>query len=258
MDSVQPDETRERPPTPFGTAYHRWNIVHSSVITALVVAAQVPVLSRGALLLLTAWIPLSFAVLYRTAGRLHPDGAGPALPNLLTASRTVASAAVVALAAIDTYAPGVGTFMRSSAALMIAAGLGLVEVTDFLDGYLAHKLGSGSFGATWDMESDAIFVLGLAVGLGHFHAAGVPVLIIGLMRYLYVLVWRYDGDPIDVPGGYKMFAKTVTAIIVVSLIVGFLPFIPAKARVIGYGVVLGLQAVSFGWDLVLQRASSRG
>ena len=241
----------------FDATYHRWNLLHAGIVVVLVVACQFRGLTSIALPLLAAWIPIALAWLYRTAHRLHPDGAGPALPNILTGSRVLAATAILALAAVDSFVPTVGAYMVTRAALLVPIALGLVETTDFFDGQVARRMGSGRFGATWDMESDAAFTMALALGLDRFHSGGVVVLLIGLMRYVYVLVWRYDGDPAEVPATYKMFAKTVAAVIVVSLIVGYLPRLPAIARTVGFATVLALQATSFLWDLVLQRKASR-
>ena len=226
------------------------------MITGLVVAAQFPAVQQAALVALATWVPLSLFTLYAAAGRLHPGGAGPGIPNLLTGVRVTAATIVLALAAADTSA-GIGPLIRSGG-FVVAGALGIVELTDFLDGYFARRSKTTRFGPIWDMENDAALAIGLAVGLRHFYGVGVHILIIGLMRYLYVLVWRYDGDPVTYPAAYKQFAKTVAAIIVTSLIVGFVPILPPIVRTVGFAVVLALQVVSFSWDLLLQRRSAHG
>lgn len=60
---------------------------------------------------------------------------------------------------------------------------------DGLDGYLARKYQQSSeFGAYLDMETDSIFVAILAVWWWHNDVAGAWILIIGFMRYIYVLL----------------------------------------------------------------------
>jgi hypothetical protein len=103
------------------------------------------------------------------------------------------------------------------------------------------------------MESDALFAIALSIAMRHLFAVPLHVLAIGLMKYIYVLVWRYDGDPPVYPPAYKWYAKTVAAIIVSSLVAGLLPILPALVRTIGFACVLALQASSFGWDLLLHR-----
>ena len=65
---------------------------------------------------------------------------------------------------------------------------GVILVLDGVDGWLARKTGSASaFGAHFDMESDAFFVLVLAFVLHERGTLGAWVLIPGLLRYAYVL-----------------------------------------------------------------------
>jgi phosphatidylglycerophosphate synthase len=64
----------------------------------------------------------------------------------------------------------------------------LVFALDGLDGWLARRSGTVSaFGARFDMESDALFVLVCALGLHARGRLGAYVLVPGFLRYLYVL-----------------------------------------------------------------------
>jgi phosphatidylglycerophosphate synthase len=59
---------------------------------------------------------------------------------------------------------------------------------DLLDGWLARRRGlTSEFGALFDMETDAFFVLVLALILFSRGIAGAWVIMAGLWRYLYVL-----------------------------------------------------------------------
>jgi phosphatidylglycerophosphate synthase len=66
--------------------------------------------------------------------------------------------------------------------------LGLFAL-DGLDGYLARRRGTTSeFGALFDMETDAYFVLMIEVVLFHRGDLGAWILVTGVLRYVYVLV----------------------------------------------------------------------
>jgi len=71
-----------------------------------------------------------------------------------------------------------------TATLLAALVLGL----DALDGWLARSRGEASvFGAHFDMETDALFVLVLTLRLWLAQSYGAWVLTAGLLRYAYVL-----------------------------------------------------------------------
>lgn len=71
----------------------------------------------------------------------------------------------------------------------LLAGVALGSLLlDLVDGWLARRAGlSSEFGALFDMETDALFVLTLALTLFSRGVAGPWVIMAGLWRYLYVL-----------------------------------------------------------------------
>jgi uncharacterized protein (TIRG00374 family) len=71
----------------------------------------------------------------------------------------------------------------------LLAGVALASLLlDLVDGWLARRAGlSSEFGALFDMETDALFVLTLALVLFSRGVAGPWVIVAGLWRYLYVL-----------------------------------------------------------------------
>lgn len=134
---------------------------------------------------------------------------------------------------------------------ILAIFLALAETTDFFDGRIARRHGASPFGAVWDMECDALYAL--ALSFVAWQLAGVPafVLIIGMMRYLYFLIFRFVGDPPNHSRRFKRFAQTTTATLMIVLVFIFIPILPPVVRVILVAVALALQLVSFGWDIVL-------
>lgn len=253
----------------FDRVYHWWNVTHAAILTAgtlLVVVSRVVGMERAvpvtaiSLPAMAGWSAVALGGLYLASRRLsvpqgnseESDSRGPVswIPDTVTAVRGVAAVALLWVL------PAAGQW---SAGTVWAVGwaLALVELTDFFDGRLARRFGPSAFGAVWDMENDALFTLSLSL-LVYLHYGMAPfVLLLGLMRYLYVLVWRFDGDPITVSPAYKRFAKTTAAAIVVTLIVAVAPTVPSGVRRAALSVVLGMQLMSFGWDLVLQYRALR-
>lgn len=100
------------------------------------------------------------------------------------------------------------------AALAVVCGvLGL----DLVDGWLARACGdASSFGAHFDMESDAQLVLVLTLRLWLVEGIGAWVLFAGLLRYLYVLgLWLWPESPREAPR--SVFARYAFALLMVGL-----------------------------------------
>ena len=101
---------------------------------------------------------------------------GPA--NRVTAVRALIVALVAAL---------VGETPTTGIAWAAAGAAVLVAALDGLDGWLARRTGMMSdFGARFDMEVDAFFILVLSVLAWQHDKAGSWVLLCGVMRYAFV------------------------------------------------------------------------
>jgi phosphatidylglycerophosphate synthase len=95
--------------------------------------------------------------------------------------------AVTVLRAVVVWAVG-ARFQKADETLLALVVLSLFAL-DGLDGYLARKRGTASeFGALFDMETDAYFVLTIEVVLFHRGDLGAWILLTGVLRYVYVLV----------------------------------------------------------------------
>ena len=78
----------------------------------------------------------------------------------------------------------------------VAACALVVLLLDVVDGWLARRLcQSGEFGARFDVEADALFVLTLSLILFTARIAGPWVLLAGLWRYIYVLAPAVAATP---------------------------------------------------------------
>jgi phosphatidylglycerophosphate synthase len=128
-------------------------------------------------------------------------------------------------------------------------GLGLVAlVLDGLDGRIARHRGEASFfGARFDMEVDAAFVLFLSALVFAAGRAGAWILAAGLMRYAWVGAARLwpllrQGLP------PSLLRKSVCVAVLLLLLLALV--LPPSAAAIPSGVALALLLVSFGRDLV--------
>lgn len=101
--------------------------------------------------------------------------------NAITLARAGGAALVMALA----FEPAV---LAGRAGWWAVAGAGLLLALDGLDGPLARAEGTASgFGARFDMETDALLILGLSALVFGLGKAGGWVLGLGALRYAFVL-----------------------------------------------------------------------
>jgi phosphatidylglycerophosphate synthase len=158
------------------------------------------------------------AVLRHLPGRHPHPHFGPA--NAATLARAVPVVLVAGLA--------VAPHSAAAAAFATLAGT-LVALLDGLDGRLARRHGVESpFGARFDMETDALLVMALAVLAWRWDRAGAWVLLSGLMRYGFVAAgalapWMRR----PLPPRRRRQAVCVVQIVVLLAVVA--PLLPAEA-----------------------------
>jgi phosphatidylglycerophosphate synthase len=133
--------------------------------------------------------------------------------------------------------------------LVVALAIAAV-LLDGVDGRLARSRGEASaFGARFDMETDALLILVLAVLVWQHDKAGVWVVLAGLMRYLFVAA-SYAAPWLDGALPASRRRQAVCVVQVVSLIGALVPVVPPGPSA---GLALaGLVALgwSFGVDVV--------
>lgn len=119
---------------------------------------------------------------------------------------------------------------------------------DGLDGWVARRTGSASpFGARFDMELDAFFILVLCLCLMTIGKVGAWVVAIGALRYVFVLamrVWPW----LDQPLPESMRRKLICVWQVASLMVCLSSWVDTGLASVLLGVALLLLIVSFGID----------
>jgi phosphatidylglycerophosphate synthase len=136
-----------------------------------------------------------------------------------------------------------------------------VAVTlDGVDGWLARSGGeSSAFGARFDMETDALLILGISILSWQHGKAGPWILAAGTMRYLFVafgyaLPWLNRTLP------YSFRRRVICVVQSVSLIISLVPWFTAPSSALialaGLSLLLGSFAVDIAWLLRAHRAQA--
>lgn len=125
----------------------------------------------------------------------------------------------------------------------------LALILDGVDGKVARVTGSQSaFGARFDMELDALFILGLCVAVLALDKAGAWVLALGLVRYGFVAA-SYFLDWLNDPLPESFRRKTICVWQIVTLLVAVLPPVNALFASLTLATALVLLVWSFGVDI---------
>lgn len=147
-------------------------------------------------------------------------------------------------------APFIPAFPSSDHALWVyALGALIALILDGVDGKLARITHSSSrFGARFDMEMDALLILGLCIAVAMSGKAGFWVLALGLMRYLFVAA-AYALEWLNRPLPESFRRKTICVWQIVTLLVAVLPPISPMFASLTLATALLLLAWSFMTDV---------
>lgn len=170
----------------------------------------------------------------------HPhETFGPA--NVVTLLR----AGLVALIAATLFAPA----PSGDAALLIGGLAFAILALDGVDGWLARRSGLAStFGARFDLEIDALFVLILSALAFTHGKAGAWVLLIGAMRYAFFFAGRLTSK-LEAPLPESMRRKAVCVVQIAALGLLLLPQIEPPHSMWIAAVALALLIWSFAVDV---------
>ncbi len=160
--------------------------------------------------------------------------------NAVTAARLVLVAYVATLAAD-----------RSTAAAWTVIVVGtLAALLDLADGWIARRTQTETpFGARFDMEVDALFIVILSVLVWRWEKAGAWVLLSGLLRYAFVAAgWLLPWLRAALPPSIRRKAICVIQIVVLIVAVG--PVIPVWFSTLITAAGLGILGYSFVVDTV--------
>lgn len=182
--------------------------------------------------------------------------------NLVTGFRLITALASVSIAAVVPVTSG-------PAYAIVLAMLIAGETSDFFDGFVARRTGATSFGGRFDAETDAFFILALAVIAVRWLDLPRWVLLAGLLRYSFYFVFL--GLPQKVvagasheltlgtlPRSFSLFAKSACATATILLLFSIGPLFSTSVRVAGGAVAVAVLAISFLLEAVLRVVGAKG
>ena len=146
---------------------------------------------------------------------------------------------------------------RGSLIWLVVFGAFVLLVLDGIDGWSARRQGLASdFGARFDMEVDAAFILVLSVIAMALEKAGPWVLGLGLMRYGFVLAGQFaPALRAPLPPSFRRKAVCVGQILALTALL--LPQVTSTLAVVIAGSALAALVWSFAADIVWLIRNSR-
>ncbi len=232
-------------PPPAATPSLRLRLSALTLFLALVLLTLSPLVGRlaGTSRDLGASATVAFLAMMAIAvagiASFHPFARlGPA--NLVTTARTALIAFVAGLL-LESPAAAVAT--TAVVVSSVAAAL------DGWDGWLARRTSlSSAFGARFDMEVDALFILILGVFVWRYDKAGAWILLSGALRYAFIAAgWALDWFNRPLPA--SMRRKVVCVVQIVGLIVAMAPIIEPPLSTLASAISLALLIWSFAVDV---------
>ncbi|MGF0538975.1 CDP-alcohol phosphatidyltransferase family protein [Agrobacterium sp. ES01] len=165
--------------------------------------------------------------------------------NLVTAVRAAITSIVAALVVFSLDIYWQATLPWVLVGLVVAA-----LVLDGVDGYLARRLRQEStLGARFDMEIDALLIMVLSVAAMALGKAGWWVLLIGLLRYGFLIAqWAIPTLRGELPSSLRR--KTVCVVQGLALCFVLTPFVTVPQSTAIAAIALGLLVYSFTVDTV--------
>ena len=208
-----------------------------ALLLALTVAAGIGLVGAAVGFACAAVLLVLVTVGHAASGRRTP---GPA--DGVTLARALLTCGVAAVVADVAASPADAAARTAVLVVLASVGLSL----DAVDGRVARRTGTVSaFGARFDMESDAVLILVLAVHVAR--DLGWWVLAVGAARYLLLVAqrfapWLRRGVP------PRRWRKAVAAYQGIGLTVAASGLLEPAVSVGVVGVGLGALAISFGTE----------
>src|SRR5579863_250476 len=172
--------------------------------------------------------------------------------NWVTLIRSVIALFLLALG-ISGFGQAIGAELRWVA----ITGALLALCLDGVDGFLARRLGQASvFGARFDLETDALTMMALALLVWATNQTGPWVLLSGLMRYIFVIGgWLWPALAMPLPPRKRR--QTLCVMQMMALILALAP--PVTPLWGGMICLAGLILLgySFGADLIWLAGQAR-
>jgi phosphatidylglycerophosphate synthase len=175
------------------------------------------------------------------------------IANTVTLVRLVGAAVFAGFAVEPALLAG-----AAAAWAALAAALALLSL-DGVDGFFARRQGlESAYGARFDMEVDALFILVLALIAWRLGETGVWVLGLGLLRYAFVAAaWIWP--PLDRPLPWSRRRKTVcviqVAVLTALLAPVVVPPVSGWLAASAFAALVWSFAVDIRWLLAERRAA---
>jgi phosphatidylglycerophosphate synthase len=221
-----------------------WSAVVLAVLLALVIPPVASTQAAAATLATAVAVILYTAIVASVLTRWPPH------QNFGWANRAtlLRGCMIIVLVAIA-CAVAAGAELSVNRLWWYAAAALLALILDGVDGHLARRTNSASeFGARFDMELDALFILGLCLMVLAIGKADAWVLALGLMRYGFVVAaWAMPWMNQPLPPSFRR--KTVCVWQVVALMVAIVPLTPSLLVGVSLATALLLLIWSFSLDI---------
>ena len=229
----------------------RYNVPFAIGLAATVGAASIVGSWMGGVsyvLMASALFAVLFAAVVSIAGAEHPHPRfGPA--NGVTTTRAMLAALAAGV---------IGQAARVEVLWFVIGLTALMAALDGVDGWVARRTGMASaYGARFDMETDAVFILVLSILVWQHGKAGAWVMLCGLMRYAFVaaggvLPW------LTAPLRPTLRGRTVAVGQLFGLGVAVAPVIPVPASDVVAALTLAALVWSFALDVTWLWRHQRG
>lgn len=229
-----------------------WQLALLGGVLVLVALALMPLTGlgwHGLLAALVAYAVIAAVVLAGLRQHAPHRRFGPA--NRMTLLRATYTALLVGVLTEGLRIGEAGRWV------LVASGAAALAL-DGADGWAARRSGFASpFGARFDMESDALFVLALSALVYRSGQAGAWVLTVGAMRYIFVVGgWLWPALAAPLPPSPRR--KGVCVGVIIAMLVALAP--PVGPMVGGWLCLGGLLLLfySFAADCLQLAARRRG
>jgi phosphatidylglycerophosphate synthase len=216
-----------------------------ALTAALLASSAAGVLGwRGATTSALVYVAMAGLVLAGLARHPHPDRFG--LANAITLARAAITALMFGVA--GEWLLGGMVALTAGLRWTLAGAATIILLLDGLDGPAARRSGMASpFGARFDMEADALFVLALCMVTAASGAVGLWLMASASLRYLFLAASRLE-PRLAAPLPPLLRRKAIYVVQAAAPIITLIPFCPARVGWALCATAFALVAYSFATD----------
>ncbi len=212
---------------------------------SLLIAISAAVLSwRGTIIAALCYGVVVLLIIRGLSRHDHAQRFG--LANAITLARASMTALLFGLA--SDHAAGGGLPLTDTMRWLAIGLAGLVLLLDGLDGYAARRSGMASrFGAYFDMEADALFILVLSLLVTATGAIGPWIAVYGCPRYAFVVLGGVS-PRFRAPLKPLIRRKVIFVLQASAPLLALMPFCPARVGTALCAIAFSLVLYSFAAD----------